>query len=92
MAAAELAQRRLLILAEGLPGGGLDPVGNLGRSRLPVMHAGERRHRLGARLAAAHRHVGRLVGAEDRDRVFQRLQAAAEFVELFEGHEGFPFR
>ena len=63
-----------------------DPVADLRRGRLAMVHAGQRRHRLGARLAAADRHMGRLVGAEDRQRVLQRLQAVAEFVKFCEGH------
>ena len=55
-----------------------------------MMHAGQRRHRLGARLAAADRHMGRLVGAEDRQRMFQRLQPVAEFIEFCEGHAALP--
>ena len=52
-----------------------------------MVHAGEHRHRLGAGLAAARRHVGRLVGAEDRQRMVERVEAAAEVVELLEGHD-----
>ena len=63
-----------------------DPVGDLGRGRLAMIHAGQRRHRLGARLAAADRHMGGLVGAEDRQRMFQRLQPVAEFIEFCERH------
>ena len=84
--AAELAERRLLVLVERLAAGGLDPVGDLRGGRAGVQHAGERSHRLGALLAAADRHMRRLVGAEDGQRMLQRFELAAEFVELGEGH------
>ena len=51
-----------------------------------MVHAGERRHRLGALLAAADRHMGGLVGAEDRQRMLQRFELVAELVEFCEGH------
>ena len=70
----------------GFAFGGVDPVGDLGRGRLAMMHAGQRRHRLGALLAAADRHMRRLVGAEDGQRMLQRFELVAEFVEFGEGH------
>ena len=82
--AAELPERRLLIPVERLSAGGLDPVGDLRGGRAGVQHSGERSHSLGALLAAADRHMRRLVGAEDRQRVLQRFELAAEFVELGE--------
>ena len=86
----ELAQRGLLLVVQRFAFGAGDPVADLRRRRLAVIHAGQRRHRLGARLAAADRHVRRLVGAEDRQRVLQRLQAVAEFIKLCEGHVLLP--
>ena len=51
-----------------------------------MVHAGQCRHRLGAFFPAAHRHVGRLVGAEDGERMLQRFELVAEFVEFLKGH------
>ena len=55
--------------------GGLDPVADVRVGRQLVVHAGEHRHRLGALLAAAGRHLHRLVDAQHREGVLERLRA-----------------
>ena len=83
MHAAELAQRRCLILVQSLVGGCLDPVRDFRGGCHAVGHAGERRHCLGALFAAANSHVRCLVGAKNCERVFERLEPAAKGIELF---------
>ena len=63
-----------------------EPVADLRRGCLAMVHAGKRRHRLGPLLAAADRHMGGLVGAEDGQRMLQPLQPAAMIVELGKRH------
>src|SRR3546814_6250217 len=55
--ALELSQSERLILAFWLCR--FDPVGDLGRGRLGMIHARQVRHGLGPLLAPAHRHMGR---------------------------------
>ena len=57
-----------------------------------MQHARKRGHRLGALFAAADRHVRRLVGAEDGQRVLQRFKLVAEVVEFLEGHGEFQLQ
>ena len=88
--ALQFAQRRLLFLVQRFAFRGSDPVCDLRRGRPGVVDAGQRRHRLGAFFAAAHRHVGRFVGAEDGQRMFQRLDLAQVVVKFCEGHFSAP--
>ena len=81
-----LAKRSLLLVVERLPFSRIDPVGDLGRGRACVVHAGQRRHRRRPLLAAPNRHMGRLIGAENGQRMLQRFELAAEMVDFFEGH------
>ena len=87
--AAQFGEGRPLLVVERLVFGGGDPVGDFGRGRPGVIHAGQRRHRLGALLAAADGHVRRFIGAEDGQRMLKRFELVAEIVEFLKGHGGF---
>ena len=86
--ALEFGEREPLVAVKLLGCRGLDPVGDLGRRCLGMDHAGQRRNRLGALLAAARGHVGRLVGPQDRQGMFEGFELVSEGIELGERHGG----
>ncbi len=92
IAALELGQGELLVGVEILGLGGLDEVGDFGSGGLGVVHAGQIGHGLGALVAAAHGHMGGLVGTEDGKGVLERFELAAEAVEFGESHGGLRIR
>jgi hypothetical protein len=91
-AQSKFAQRRLLVFVQRLVFGRRDPVADLRRGCPGVQHPGQRRHRVGALLASAHRHMGRLVCAENGQRMLQRLKLVAEFIEFGERHLAYSRR
>ena len=92
IAALELVHSDRLVRRQLLLAGRLDPIGNVRRGGLGVIHAGQVCHGLGPLFAPSDGHMGRFVGAKDGKGVFERFELAAEIIEFLERHVGLRIR